>query len=215
MTSGARVRVWDRFVRAFHWCLVASFLTAYFSTSSIGLVHKYSGLAALGLVAARVVWGFVGSRHARFASFVPGPRTLWNYLRALAHLREPRHLGHNPAGAVMILFMLAMMVGLGVTGWMLTLDAFWGDETVETIHALLTDIVLIAVVIHVCANVYMSFRGRENLVASMVTGYKYADERMKPGPEDLRPSPARHARRGFRSAAPWSGIRRLPWPCRR
>jgi cytochrome b len=169
-----QVRVWDRFVRLFHWSLVGCFFAAYLSADSVGWVHKGCGYAALALVAARIVWGFVGSEYARFANFVPGPQRLWRYLVALVQGREPRHLGHNPAGSVMILFLLAAVVAIGISGWMLTLDAFWGNGTVETVHTLLVDAMLVAVAIHVAANLYGSLRHRENLIAAMVTGNKPA-----------------------------------------
>ena len=180
-------RVWDRFVRVFHWSLVLAFCTAWASTESIGWVHKGSGYLTLALVAARVVWGFVGSRHARFADFVPGPRKLATYLGALLRLKEPRHLGHNPAGALMILSLLALVAGIGTTGFMLTLDAYWGNETVETLHVWLVDITLLAVGVHVAANIYGSLRHRENLVLSMITGDKPVHE---PPHEPERESPA-------------------------
>ena len=170
--QAAQVRVWDAFVRGFHWSLVASFGTAWWFTEHIGWLHKGAGYLALALVAARVVWGFVGSHHARFVHFVPGPRRLVAYLAALARGREPRHLGHNPAGAVMILFLLVAVVGIGVSGWMLTLDAFWGNETVETVHTGLVDLALWAVAVHVLANIVGGLRHHENLVLSMVTGRK-------------------------------------------
>ena len=166
------VRVWDRFVRVFHWSLVLAFFGAYLSTESIGWIHKGCGYATLALVAARVVWGFTGSPHARFSAFVPGPRKLLRYLLALVRLREPRHLGHNPAGAVMIVFLLAMVMLISVTGWLMTLDAFWGNGTVEDLHLLAVDATLVAVALHVAANVYSSLRHRENLVRAMVTGDK-------------------------------------------
>lgn len=166
------IRVWDPLVRLFHWALVVSFFIAWYATEEIGFVHETAGYCALALIAIRVVWGFVGAGHARFASFVPGPRHLSSYLRALLARREPRHLGHNPAGALMILFLMTTVAGIGVTGWMMTLDAWWGNETVETLHVRLVDLCLIAVVIHVAANVYASARHRENLVWSMVTGTK-------------------------------------------
>jgi cytochrome b len=180
-------RVWDRFVRVFHWSLVLAFFAAWASTESIGWVHKGAGYLTLALVAARVVWGFVGSRHARFADFVPGPRKLAAYLGALLRLKEPRHLGHNPAGALMILSLLALVAGIGTTGFMLTLDAYWGNETVETLHVWLVDITLLAVGVHVAANIYGSLRHRENLVLSMITGDKPVHE---PPHEPVRESPA-------------------------
>jgi cytochrome b len=168
------VRVWDRFVRVFHWTLVLCFFGAWWSTERIDWVHQGCGYAALALVAARVVWGFVGSGHARFASFVPTPRALAVYLWALAQGREPRCLGHNPAGAAMILFLLCAVGAIGITGWMLTLDAFWGSETVEQTHTLLVDATLVAVAVHVAANLYESIRQRDNLISAMVTGRKRA-----------------------------------------
>jgi cytochrome b len=176
-TGEVRVRVWDRFVRVFHWSLVLCFFTAYFSTvGGPRWLHEVSGYAALGLVTARIVWGFVGTGHARFASFVPRPATFIGYAGAMLRGREPRHLGHNPAAALMILFLLAMVIAIGTTGWMMTTDAWWGNETVETVHALLVDATLLAVAVHVSAAVYESVKHRENLVWSMVTGTKRAPD---------------------------------------
>lgn len=171
-----RIPVWDRFVRVFHWSLVAAFAIAYFSTVGAPQeVHNWSGYAALALVIARCIWGFVGSKHARFSDFVPNARNLWQYIGALIHRREPRYVGHNPAGAVMILFLLLMVTAIGVTGWMLTLDAFWGSETIEGVHTVLVDITLLALALHICAAIYESWKHRENLVWSMIVGTKRAD----------------------------------------
>jgi cytochrome b len=172
---GPSVRVWDRFVRVFHWTLVAAFATAYLYTESIGWLHKGAGYLTLALVAARVVWGFKGSPSARFANFVPSPRHLLVYLRAVWRRNEPRHLGHNPAGAVMILALMSAVVGIGITGFMLTTDAFWGHEWVENLHTWLVNLTLVAVAVHVAANIYGSFRHRENLILAMITGDKPID----------------------------------------
>lgn len=174
MTATPKLPVWDRFVRVFHWSLVLSFAGAWWSTEHIDWVHKGCGYAALALVLARTVWGFTASGHARFSSFVPGPRQLGRYLLALLGRREPRYLGHNPAGSVMVLFLLIAVLVIAVTGWMLTLDAFWGNGTVEDVHLWVVDLTLAAVVLHVLANVYASLRHRENLVVAMVTGRKRA-----------------------------------------
>lgn len=176
-TSG-QVPVWDRFVRVFHWSLVASFATAYFYTEHIGWVHKGAGYLALALIAARGVWGFIApSPHARFAEFVPTPARLWGYLRLLVAGREPRHLGHNPAGAVMIVYLLCATTVIGVTGFLMTTDAFWGNDLVETLHVGTVDVTVIAIGVHVGANLYESLRHRENLFKAMVTGYKSSQRR--------------------------------------
>lgn len=185
MSNEVRVRVWDRFVRLFHWSLVLCFFVAYWSTDSIGWVHKGFGYAVLALIAARVAWGFFGTTHARFSDFVPGPRQLWRYGLDMLRRREPRHIGHNPAGSVMILFLLFCVTGIGVTGWMMTLDAWWGNTTVEDLHTLLVDVTLVAVAIHVAANLYASERHRENLIWAMITGYKRQIE-----PDAATPEPS-------------------------
>ncbi len=170
-----QVLVWDRFVRFFHWSLAASILLVALNSNLPQWLHEGLGYFTLALVAARLLWGFVGRGHARFADFVPGPRRLINYLRDLLHGREQRHLGHNPAAALMILFLLAMVAAIGVTGWLLTTDAYWGDETMETLHLTLVNTTLLAVAIHVGAAIYESLRHKENLILAMFTGKKRAN----------------------------------------
>ncbi len=97
-----------RSVRVFHWSLVTLFVVAYATADEIEKVHIAAGYAIAGLVALRIVWGFVGPRHARFSSFVQSPRKTLAYLRDLALFRAPRHLGHNPAGGAMIVALLAL-----------------------------------------------------------------------------------------------------------
>lgn len=210
MEEKKRVQVWDLFVRVFHWTLVATFAISYFSTSGFpDWVHNWSGYAALALIAARVVWGFTGSKHARFADFVAGPRHLLQYVSAMFKRAEPRYLGHNPAAALMILFLMAMVTGIGVTGWMLTLDAYWGSETVEDIHVLLVDITLIALVLHIGAAIYESWNHRENLVWSMVVGTKREatddPDRPKIGAAAGETAAAAHGASASRRGAPVTG----------
>jgi cytochrome b len=175
-TARSEVPVWDRFVRFFHWSLVVSFATAWWFTESVGWIHKGAGYVALALVTARIVWGFTGRGHARFASFVPTPSGLAAYLAALARGRAPRHLGHNPAGAVMILGLLLAVLTISISGWLMTTDAFWGNELVETVHTVAVDVALWAVAVHVLANLLHSLRHRDNLILAMITGRKRSGE---------------------------------------
>jgi cytochrome b len=168
--QAATVSVWDPLVRVFHWGLATSFLIAYAIGEHGGAVHLALGYAALGFVLVRVTWGFVGTRHARFADFVPGLSKLIGYLRDILARRESRYLGHNPAGAVMILLLLIGVIGTGVTGWMMTLDQF--GESLEDVHEVLAGTTLTLVAIHVLGVIYESIRQRENLVAAMLTGRK-------------------------------------------
>lgn len=118
MQSDRDVKVWDPLVRVFHWSLVAAFAVAYLSGDDLEQVHVLAGYTVVGLVAFRLVWGFVGTRHARFSAFVRGPLAVFTYLRELATFKAPRHLGHNPAGGAMIVTLLVLLALTTLTGLM-------------------------------------------------------------------------------------------------
>ncbi|WP_236621685.1 cytochrome b/b6 domain-containing protein [Asticcacaulis benevestitus] len=172
MKASAAVKVWDPLVRLFHWTIVGGFFLNRFVFTDNRLVHRYIGYAIVCAILMRLIWGFVGTRYARFSSFVPNLRQLLTYLGKLMRGQEPRYLSHNPAGAVMMLALVVLMLGLGVTGWMSELDAFWGAEWLENLHELLANTVLGLAVLHVVAAVIESVRHKENLIKSMITGFK-------------------------------------------
>jgi cytochrome b len=120
----------------------------------------------------RVVWGFAGPEHARFSDFVVGPRKLGAYLGLLSRGREPRYIGHNPAGGVMILVLLALLAALCISGIMLDTPRFRDDSGFKAVHDLLTDATTVCICLHVAGVAYASWRHRENLVAAMVSGRK-------------------------------------------
>ena len=168
------VRVWDRAVRVLHWTLVGSV-----ALSAIGLIalfgmHQPAGYVALVAVLLRTAWGACGSRYARFAQFVRGPRAALRYAREVAARREPRFIGHNPLGGWMVVALMFCVVALAVTGWLYTTDMFWADETVERVHRVLAWTLLGLVVAHVVGVLFTSLRHRENLVAAMFSGAKRA-----------------------------------------
>jgi cytochrome b len=166
------VKVWDLGVRVFHWCLVLCWFGAYFLAEENRDWHEYCGYAVLALIAFRLIWGFVGGRYARFADFFPFPSRLLPYLKLLIKGKEPRHVGHNPAAAVMIFFLIFACLGIGVSGYLMTTDWGWGSEILEEIHIWLVDVTLVAVGIHVVAAIYESIRHKENLIRAMLTGKK-------------------------------------------
>jgi cytochrome b len=166
------MRVWDPFVRIFHWSVVGLFALAFVTGDEVEWLHLTAGYAIAGLVALRILWGFVGPRHARFADFVRSPGAVLAYLSAVAAGRAPRHLGHNPAGGAMVLALIAMIAAIAVTGFMMTTDAYWGAEWVESLHEGLVYATLGLIGLHVAGVVLTGLAHGENLVKAMVTGRK-------------------------------------------
>lgn len=171
------VRVWDPLVRILHWTLAAGVIVAYATGEHAGRWHERIGYVALGAAALRVFWGFVGSRHARFADFVPRIGGLLEYGRALWSRSEPRYVGHNPLGGAWIVLMLSLVAATGVTG--VALERLGEIHVIEEAHEALAAGLLIAAAVHLAGVAWESLRHRENLVRAMVTGRKRA-----PGPGD-------------------------------
>jgi cytochrome b len=190
-----RIPVWDLPTRIFHWALLALVLLCWFTGEGEGvsLIHRLSGEAIAGLIVFRAVWGFVGGEHARFADFVRGPRAAVEHLSQLLRGRAEPTAGHNPAGGLSVLLLLASVAFVVVTGLFSAGDEgpggpFAGRFGLELsgLHEPAFRILQAVVVLHLLGVVVTSLAGRENLVAAMVTGFK------RPGPE--RPiAPARPA----------------------
>jgi len=164
------VKVWDGFVRLTHWAVAGIVLWNLFGPTDS--THRVLGYVAAGLVVARIVWGFVGSRHARFSAWWPTRSHLVDYLRSLARARPIHHVSHNPLGGLMALLLWFLILALALSGWIMRLDAFWGEDWPQEIHAWLAIVVEVCVCVHVAAAVLMSVWTRENLVRAMVTGNK-------------------------------------------
>ncbi len=179
-------KVWDPFVRIFHWALVAAFVLAYVTEDELMTLHAWAGYSVLALVVSRIIWGLIGNRHARFRDFVYSPGTIMQFLRDTLHLQAKRYLGHNPAaGAMVIMLLLSLLItsltGLVVygaeeaagplAGWA---SQFGHDlaEAFEEVHEFFANFTLFLVFLHVAGVVLESMIQRENLVASMINGKK-------------------------------------------
>jgi cytochrome b len=177
------VYVWDPFVRVFHWTVVAAFAVAYLTEDDLLTVHVWAGYVVGALVVARIIWGFVGSPHARFSDFVYAPATAFSYVRELLRFRGPRYVGHSPGGGTMVIVLLTFLAATVATG----LVVYGGDqqagplagmfskdfaESFEDVHEVIANITLALIFFHVSAVVLASFVHHENLVRAMVTGYK-------------------------------------------
>ncbi|WP_037406509.1 MULTISPECIES: cytochrome b/b6 domain-containing protein [unclassified Shinella] len=170
--AGESVKVWDPLVRVFHWSLVCLFVFSFVTGDEWKKAHILSGYAIAGLIALRLVWGLVGSHHARFANFLYAPTTLLAFLRDSFALRAKRYLGHNPAGGAMVVLLLVAVSGIVTTGYMMTTDAYWGVAWVEDTHKVLVYSTMGLVALHIAGVVLASVEHRENLVRAMVTGRK-------------------------------------------
>ncbi len=170
-TTLTRVRVWDVGVRLFHWMLVAS-VTGSWLLTDMRWLHRRLGYIVVGLIAFRLIWGVIGGRHARFTDFIPSPRRFLLYLRDMARGQEERTLGHNPAGAAMIVALLTLLSAISATGVMMGMDRYFGQEWIEHWHKGLVNGLLLLIVLHLAGVVLASLRHNENLVAAMIHGQK-------------------------------------------
>lgn len=168
-----RILVWDLPTRLFHWLLAASFAGAWLTADSERWidVHVMLGYTFAGLIAFRLAWGFVGSRYARFASFVTGPGPVLRYLGAILKARPERHVGHNPAGGWAVLALLGLGIVTALAGFLTYND--YGGHWLEELHEGAASAMLALVFVHIGAVLVSSFIHGENLVRAMITGFKH------------------------------------------
>ena len=171
-----RIKVWDLPTRLFHWLLVASFIGAYLTSESERLadIHVILGYAVLGLIGFRLVWGMVGTRYSRFSSFAFRPFRVVQYLKSLLARKPEHYVGHNPAGSWVIYALLLLGLVTGASGYATYNEI--GGEWLEELHEGAAGTMLTLVVVHVLGVVVSSLLHRENLVRSMITGYKTGED---------------------------------------
>ena len=170
-----KIKVWDPVVRSFHWTTALIFFANYWLIDD-GPVHRWLGYGVAALILGRVVWGVIGSPHARFSNFFPTPARVKSYLQALWRGEHPVVVGHNPLGALMIIALLVMLSLLTVSGWMIGLDVFWGIDWPGEIHEALAEVIHVLVGIHVAAVVLSDTLFDEGLLRAMITGFKQVQD---------------------------------------
>jgi cytochrome b len=169
--NAATEKLWDPVVRLFHWSLVFIFFANYFFNEEGDDWHQWLGYAAVAWLVVRFVWGFFGRGAARWADFFPTPARLSTHVRALMRGEAYHRMGHSPLGGLVMILMMLCILMLGLTGYMMQeIDYFWGEDWVEDLHGWIANSLLALVVIHVCAALFESYRLKENLPLSMVTG---------------------------------------------
>ena len=180
------VRVWDPLVRVFHWGLAGSFAIAFLTEDDLLALHVWAGYLILGLIFIRVLWGFVGTRHARWSDFVKQPTEIFTYLKAAIRSRAARYLGHNPAGGAMVVALMLSVTLTGLSGLAVYgaqelsgpmapllsgLSEGWA-HALEDIHEVVANLTLLLVLLHLAGVALASLQHRENLVRAMITGLK-------------------------------------------
>ena len=170
--STDRVLVWDLPTRLFHWLLAGSFAGAWLTADSERWrdLHVLLGYTFAGLIAFRLVWGLVGSRYARFSSFIAGPRAVLGYFRSIVTGRPRHYTGHNPAGGWAVLALLGLGALTAGAGFLAYND--YGGEWLAELHEGAASAMLALVFVHIGAVLLSSLVHRENLVRAMVTGWK-------------------------------------------
>ncbi len=179
------IKVWDIVVRLFHWSLATAFFVCFLTEDNSGL-HIYSGYLIVLLILFRILWGFIGSKHARFRDFIVTPKVALNYLKEITKNTNSRFLGHNPAGAVMIVVLITAVFITCVTGVILygaedhagpLAFLFAGEytnleDTLEELHEFFSNFSLALIVLHIFGVIIAGKQHNENLIKSMIHGYK-------------------------------------------
>ncbi|MGR9045129.1 MAG: cytochrome b/b6 domain-containing protein [Gammaproteobacteria bacterium] len=179
-------KVWDLPLRLFHWLMVAGFFAAYFTEEDFLTLHVWAGYLVFGLLMFRLIWGFIGYRYARFSNFVCTPSQSIGYVKELMTGKAKRYLGHNPAGAAMIVLLLLSLLITTATGF-----AVYGAEEQagplagviaknghfwEELHEFFANFTVFLVVLHVGGVIVESLLHHENLVKAMISGYKRSED---------------------------------------
>ncbi len=167
-----RLKVWDPLVRVFHWSLVALFAANALIVDKDGKLHNWIGYTIVALILIRVVWGVVGTKYARFSSFPPSVAGSLEQVSEIVGGNKRIHIGHTPLGALMIYNLIAAMCVIGLSGYLMTTDMFWGVKWPEEVHEVSVLWAEISVVLHIAAVVFESIRTKVNLPRAMITGYK-------------------------------------------
>jgi cytochrome b len=182
------VKVWDGFVRFFHWSLLATFVLAYVSVNTgMQETHAIIGYGLAALLIARIIWGIIGSTYARFSNFIFTPKTVISYLKSIVKGHPARYIGHNPAGGAMVIAIVTVLCVTIVTGFVdLAVIEFEGplvgllsgmsDETAyafRAVHNMMVNILLGLIALHILGVLLASIQHRESLVRAMLTGKKH------------------------------------------
>jgi cytochrome b len=185
-TRPAAIQVWDLPLRVVHWGIAVAVVVAWLSARYDITVHLWAGYVAAMLTAFRLLWGFFGSRYARFSDLLHSPRRVLRHMRDVGHFRAPRYLGHDPSGGALALLILLLLVVISVTGYA------WPDSSerelgwIRDVHKWSSNLLLGLIPFHILAVMIKGWMHRESLTWAMVTGWKRVE------PDDDLPEQVRN-----------------------
>lgn len=164
--------LWDLPTRILHWGLALAVVLNLFFLDEGKEPHKWFGYGAVAVVALRFVWGFFGGRASRLRSLPLHPRSLWFYLRGGLKEGATYDKIHNPIASLVYVALWLFVLGMGVTGYMMGMDAYWGEDWVEEIHANLSTGIEILVIVHLLGVTADGLRYRRHTWLAMIRGHR-------------------------------------------
>ena len=174
---GARnIMVWDPLVRLIHWSLAIAIIFNGAIVDEESSLHEWIGYFAVGLIGVRLIWGLIGSSHARFSAFSPNPVAAIRHLVALSRGDKTVHLSHNPIGALMVYNIWLTVLLLGITGYMMGTIMFFGIDWVEEAHEMAFNWLVFSIILHICGVMFDTWRTGVPIVSAMINGRKRIPE---------------------------------------
>ncbi|SHE97292.1 cytochrome b/b6 domain-containing protein [Vibrio gazogenes] len=164
--------IWDVVVRITHWTTAALFLSNYFLTEEGSQLHQWVGYIVIAVISIRLLWGLIARSPARLSAFKPSVPKALEHLKEVLVTKKDEHVGHNPAGAIMIWLMWFLILSTAITGWLSETDWFWGEDWMVEIHEFFANATMGAVTIHVCAIILMSKLTQFAYVRTMLWRHK-------------------------------------------
>ena len=160
---------WDLFIRLFHWSLASGIVANYLLLEEGETLHEWVGYVVCALVVFRLLWGFMGPTRARFSAFLKSPSAAFHEMTELA---SPHTLPntHTALGGYQLVLVLALVISVGLTGWMQDLDAFWGEDWPQDLHELLANALILVACLHVAGVLWIHFALKTPLLHRMWFG---------------------------------------------
>ena len=195
MTKIPQIKGWDPLVRFFHWALVSAFTIAFITEDDFVTIHSWAGYLILTLLCIRFIWGFIGTPYARFSNFAYSKPDIIKFLKDTFQLNAKRYLGHNPAGGAMVFLLMISLLITTVSGvillgaeeqagpvghWFTQTNNMWAD-ILEEGHEFFANFTLLLVFVHIAGVLVESLIHNENLVSSMITGFKNNKSKVQSG----------------------------------